>query len=264
MKRSISAARVCGIVLLIALIVAGCTSSGLSPREVRGRDYAGYVYSMYDPAVLPADKNAAQGVTAGGAGAERKPLKTPAHIAVAQLGEVAPPDAMMDKLRADAATFASVQSVSALVDAGAQHVPTPRPQDHSTQQSAQSHAERMRRYAADLGADYLFLYGGTLDQSQVSTPMAAMNLTVIGAFLVPSQKLDADVKAAGSLVDVKSGRVVLSVSADGRESRTSPSIGVKASERSMLLELKHDVIEKLATQLSARVKERAAMPAAQG
>ena len=84
-------------------------------------------------------------------------------------------------------------------------------------QEAQQHAERMRRYAADLGADYLFLYGGTLDQSQTSTPLAAMNLTVIGAFLVPSQKLDADVKAAGSLVDVRSGRVVLSVSADGAE-----------------------------------------------
>jgi hypothetical protein len=34
---------------------------------------------------------------------------------------------------------------------------------------------------------------------------------------------------------------------------------VEASKRSMLLELREDVIEKLATQLSTRVKERAAM-----
>src|SRR5688500_14029171 len=115
MRRSFSAARVCGIVALVALIAVGCTSSGLSPREVRGQDYAGYVYSMYDAAALPANKNAALGATTATA-APRKPLVTPAKVAVAQLGEVAPPTALMDKLRADTAAFASVQPTSGAID----------------------------------------------------------------------------------------------------------------------------------------------------
>jgi hypothetical protein len=252
-----SPVRLCGVVAVIALIVIGCSSSGLSPREVRGKDYAGYVFSMYEPEAQPADKNAALGVTAESAAA-RRPLVAPARVAVAQLGEVAPPDAMLDHLRNERTAFASVQPVSGVVDTTPEQAPSQRPQDYSTQSAVRSHADRMRRYAADIGADYLFLYGGTLDQSQTSTPWVATNVTIIGAFVVPSQKLDADVRAAGSLVDVKTGRVVLSVSADGHESRSTPSTGVDASKRGMLLELRKAVVEKLATQLTAQLKERAA------
>ena len=261
MRRFISAAFISGGLLVVVLFVIGCESSGLSPREVRGRDYAGYVYSMYEPTAATPDKNAAIGMTATNDAAPRRPLATPARIAVAQLGEVAPPDKLMDKLRTDSAAFASVEPVSGVMD-GPQASSPQEARDYSTRQAAQNHAERMRRYAADVGADYLFLYGGTLDRSTTSTPWVAANITIVGAFVIPSQQLDADVRAAGSLLDVRSGRAVLSVSADGHATKSAPSVGLENSEIRMLHKVRDEVIDELGTQLCRRVKEKAAAAAA--
>ena len=37
-----------------AIILSGCTGEGLSPREVRGQDYATYAFAMQDPSAPPA------------------------------------------------------------------------------------------------------------------------------------------------------------------------------------------------------------------
>src|SRR5439155_12462927 len=86
--------------ILAAAALAGCTSNGLSPREVRGRDYSSYVLSMYDPDVR---------ASAGQDAAQPPAVATPARIAVAQVGEVAPPLEMLEVLRRDRLAFASVQ-----------------------------------------------------------------------------------------------------------------------------------------------------------
>src|SRR5205085_5107845 len=138
---------------------------------------------MTDPAAMvaavgPAGTEAGQ--EAGQANAEAQPLRTPAKIAVAQIGEVAPPAAMLDQLRNDKVTFASVQPVSGVIDTE----PTisdrraDRPADYSTQQDAQRHAQRMRLYARDIGADYLFLFGGTVDKATTDSPLKLANATI--------------------------------------------------------------------------------------
>src|SRR5438874_1290777 len=98
---------VCAALAAGALALAGCESTGLSAREVRGRDYATYAYSMYDPSSLTDSPASAE---------PAKPIATPAKIAVAQLGEVAPPADMIDRLRKNSAVFASVQPVSGVLN----------------------------------------------------------------------------------------------------------------------------------------------------
>src|SRR5688500_10260229 len=102
----------------VLLAIAGCESSGLSPRDVRGPDYATYVFSMTDPLAEPATRSPGLGALSQSGDATRhaKPLQTPAKIAVAQLGEVSPPAKMLDQLRKEHAVFASVQPIPGLID----------------------------------------------------------------------------------------------------------------------------------------------------
>ena len=241
--------------VLAAAGLIGCTSSGLSPREVRGQDYATYVYSMYDPLATGSAESA--GVPA----AAPKQVTTPAKVAVAQLGEVAPPAAMLEALRKDQGTFTSVQPIPGVIDIG--YVPGQRgtPTEYSARQVAAEQGQRMRRYASDVGADYLFLFGGTVDEATTSTPMTLANATIIGMWLVPSEKVQAQIRASGSLIDVKSGQVVLAVSADSNKSRISPSVAKESDRLDLLKSMRDDVVKQLADQLSARVKERSAADA---
>jgi hypothetical protein len=247
-------------------VLAGCESSGLSVREPRGKDYSTYVFSMYgdegakSPAATARGAQAAApdgismlGGSAASQTAARRPLITPVNVVVAQLGEVAPPLKMIQRLRSDSGAFASVQPISGLVDAQPVADPSARPQDFSTQQDARTHGERMRRLAGDLGADYLFLYGGTVDRSTTDTPLKLANATIVGAFLIPSEKIEATARAAGSLIDVRSGRVVVSVSADGHRDMLTPSVAREGDEIKLLEALREEVISKLGDQLAERL-----------
>lgn len=223
--------------------LAGCESSGLSPREVRGQDYASYVFSMYEPG----DATASAG--------ERKPIATPAKIAVAQLGEVGAPQKMVESLQAERATFARVDSVPGVMAVAYTHGQTATMYDQAVRQNVQEHADRIRRIARDLGADYLFLYGGTVDHATTSTPLSLMNATIVGIWLVPSEKIEASARASGSLIDVRSGRVVLSVSADAQDERLSPTAATEGDNIKVLKAVRDEVVLKLGEALTARVKE---------
>jgi hypothetical protein len=239
-----------------AALAAGCASSGLSTRETVGRDYASYAYAMYQS---PDD--------APGKGRPSAPAEvlTPARVAVAQLGEVAPPEQMLARLRADKALFARVEPVPGIMYAapnarGFQRNPAAAPSDYAPvadpYEQARQHAEAMRRYARDTGADYLFLFGGTIDHNTTGTPLSLMDLTIVGAFVVPSRKTDAAARATGSLIDVETGRVVASVSADESRGKLSTSVSADANEEKLLYRLRQevaiDLAEQLCTQLQAR------------
>jgi len=69
------------ILMLIAL--TGCESH-LSPRETRTQNYSAFIFSLYDnPKPI----------------APSTPPTVPMKVAVAQVGEIAPPQLMLDRLR---------------------------------------------------------------------------------------------------------------------------------------------------------------------
>ncbi|MEO6436979.1 MAG: hypothetical protein ABIP55_14635 [Tepidisphaeraceae bacterium] len=253
-----------------SVVLAGCTSSGLSHREVRGQDYATYAYAMQEPStdayqatVAPADAGAPARLTPQAYISEsgpRRPVVTPARIAVAQIGEISPPSAMVKALREEKDVFANVQPISGVLDIGAAQVAARaqgRPHDWLTHHAAQDHGKRMRQYARDLGADYLFLYGGTLDRSTSGTGLRLADVTIIGAFIVPSRKLEATATASGSLIDVHTGRVALSVGADVRQHRMASSVEMGKKEIELLQAVRDGVVKDLATQLAEQVKAQA-------
>src|SRR5690349_3454505 len=109
-----------------ALGGAGCSMSYLSERETAGRTQSDYLYSLYDK---PAPANAAAaGAAAPAAGASpgpgganepgtveaqgpARPLRLPTTVTVVQIGEVAPPQSMVDALRKEPAVFARVETM---------------------------------------------------------------------------------------------------------------------------------------------------------
>lgn len=237
-------------IVMACLAAGGCASSGLSTREVRGQDYATYAFSMSEAV----DSNTATTLP------KREPVITPARIAVGQLGEVAPPLSMLESLRQQSDLFASVQPIPAVIDVAAPPLPNRPGELASSQYQAREHGERMRRYAAGIGADYLFLCGGTVDRATTDTAYKMANATIIGAFVVPSERIQATARASGSLIDVKSGRVVLSVSADGRREKIAPSVSREGHEIALLEALRAEVIEELAAELTEQIRAQDPLP----
>jgi len=225
------------------MLCPGCVENGLSVRETPGRDFSRYAMSLYD--LPPADA------------APRQPLVLPARIAVAQIGEVAPPQPMLDQLQNEKATFSSVQSIACTPDVMIRSArPGPagasEPVDPSREQIS-----RMLRYARDTGSDYLFLFGGTIDHASTGTGLSLADVTIIGAFTVPSKRISAEGRASGILIDARSGRVVLAVGASRTDSRMAPTAAQDTDELKLLTSVRDELTKELAEQLKARAKEAA-------
>lgn len=259
------AARTSAIATVLAgtVALAGCASSGLSTREnLNGGGYSDYALAMYD---APADGAASP---TSGQQAPANPVAFPARLAVAQLGEVAPPEPMMKALRERDDLYASVQTVPGAASFSNAPIRTgPGPQDWreaDIHEQARQHLNAMRRYSRDIGAQYLFVFGGTADYGTKGTALSAADLTIIGAFIVPGKKTEAQLQASGTLIDVESGRVMLSVSAGESGTKRSTAIQSEAAEARLLVQLREKVTIELADSLGTEFQSRAAAPAQGG
>jgi hypothetical protein len=238
------------LLLLSAAALAGCESSGLSPREVPGRNQSAYLYSLYE-----------HDLREPGAEGPVRPLKLPTAVAVVQVGEVAPPQPMIDALRKDAGVFSRVESLPGTDLA----VPDGRYANNAGNASPpplRPTLATLRHMAADAGTDYVLLVGGSVDHGTTGTPMSILDLTIIGAFVVPSQETRGTARAAAALVDVQSGRIVVNSSAEARRSTIAPSAASEGAEIKLLERLRDEVVAKLGTQVLADAKNRAGLPAA--
>jgi hypothetical protein len=218
---------------------AGCESS--SGRDAPGPDYAAAVFSMSGPSTGGASPTT---------GPAQPALSIPIKLSVTQLGELSPPQWALERLRKDSAVFASVEIVpSSTGDRGDHLIAAQQPTTVPTR------GERMRRYAGQAESNYLFVYGSTVDHSINSTSLSVADLTVIGAFVVPGQKVSASAIVTGSLIEVASGRVIFTISADQDQSKLSPAAQRDADEEALIRAVRKQAIAALLDRLEARVKE---------
>lgn len=174
------------LILSLATASVGC-SSGISRREGSGHTQSLYLSELLDGSDIKS------------AGSERAPLRAPATLAVAQIGEVAPPQTMMTRLREKGTLFSRVEAIPAL-DSRSYYDHRNRGRDDSI--------DTLRAMAGSLGLEYLLLVGGTVDELHSATPLSVLNLTIVGAFVVPSHRTVATMKASGALIEVRTGRLV--------------------------------------------------------
>ena len=80
--------------LFAVFVMTGCTGTGLSLRERGSFNYSNFVYGLYDKEGAPKS--------------EKRNVNRPIKLAVAQVGENAPPQSLIDKLRGEHNLFSQV------------------------------------------------------------------------------------------------------------------------------------------------------------
>lgn len=234
-------------VALLACVLIGCASTGLSPRERPGQDVSSYLYaSEMGLAIDPTDAADPQADDS----VQPPRVVVPASVTVAQIGEVAPPSAMLEALEAKGELFSRVNGISGmLTDAGVDSYGRAlRP----SREMVRDHATKLRQLARSLGSDYLLIYGGTVDATDRGTPLSVLDATIIGAFVVPSRVLEAEGKATAILIDTRSGRVVATATADGNRSGLSPAFGREGAQERQMRRLRDEVISELTGEIIER------------
>jgi hypothetical protein len=162
---------------------------------------------------------------------------------------------MLDALRKDPAVFARVEALPGRDTAD--------PSDDWRREHQNSDSPRrvqlsgVRRMAADAGMDYVLLVGGTIDHGTSGTPLSILDLTIVGAFAVPSQETRATARASAALLDVQTGRVTFNSSAEARKSSLVPSAAVEGAETRLLEELRDEVVSKLGQQVLVDARSKA-------
>ena len=255
--------RRCIPAVLAFALLAGCSSTGLSPRETTQQNYSSFVYSLYD---LPAAPAGARDEAARPPGR----LVLPARVAVVQVGEVAPPQAFLEKLRGRPDLFARVEGISGIPGAPGINAdpygsgtyvagpPSPASRAAGVRADVRHDFAAMQRMARDMGMDHLLVIGGTVDHATHGNALSLLDLTIVGAFVAPSKEITAKATAAGAMVDLDSGRVVLTTSADASKGGLAATATQEGAQLGVLRRARDEVVEKLGDSLVAECQRRQA------
>lgn len=228
--------------MLLALLLTGCQHTGLSPRESHN-EYVQYLMVLYDTPTYNAPAPAPQ---------------VPMRLAVAQIGEVAPPASLIDQLRNDTSLFARVDGVPGML-ASPSYIPNETPESQRIRK--RDEVGRILRFARDMGMTHLFLYGGTIDYGTHSNPLSVLDLTIVGMWVSPGKNVKAQGKGSGALIDLQTQRVVLIASAQLEKSRLTTTAGSDGAEQRVLTDLRDEIVLELGASLIRDARARAGLPA---
>lgn len=188
----------------VALLLTGCETTGLSPRETGRGSYSHFVYQMareQQPVAASTDM--------------RKPIR----LAVAQVGEVAPSTNILNRLKSNSDQIASVIALplpSAISEPWDRHAA-------ARQETPVARLSEIRSLARAMGADQVLIFGGSIDTRSSRNPLAILDVTIVGTAIFPSTEIHAEGKAAGILVDVATGAIRFQVDAEQTASGATPS-----------------------------------------
>ena len=215
-------------------LLAGCESEGLSPRETATVSYPNYILSL-------------ESGPSGPTGAPRK-IVAPIRLAVAQIGEDAPPEAMLDKLAGQKSLVASVTGLPLPADNFS-------PFGRFARQAPDyaSPAKALCGLAQSAGADYVLIIGGTLDSWRHDNSLSALDATIVGGAIVPAAKINVEGRGAGTLISTATCRPVLFVSADTRTSGMSPDFLVNGKTAALDAQVRDQLAAKLTEQFLNRL-----------
>jgi hypothetical protein len=232
MKNIILTALAAGSVCLLA----GCETTGLSVRERGTVTYPNYILN------LP--------VNATNAAPQK--VRLPARIAVAQVGEDAPPQALLDQLAADKAHVASVAALPLPGESGPNYYNRASRAD----ENYSGHIQTICNLARAAGADEVFLIGGNIDSWQEESDWSVLDFTVIGAFVVPACEIKAEGKSAGVLLDATTGVPEAFVSASAKSSESVPDLLTDGKTTGLEAKMRDELTTKLGNALLQKLADQ--------
>lgn len=220
---------------LMASLLVGCETTGLSLREKGGTTYSNYVLS------LPADTNAST---------SPRP-STPIRLAVAQVGETAPPERILQELRRHSGLFENVTGLPLPAEDGHTHFHKDNPPSFDYESRMRSAAQLARQ----AGADHVFLCGGNIDSWRANNFLSVFDITLIGGVVLPASKISMEGKAAGVLLEAKTLQPVFFVNAESQTSGHSPTALSDGKQSKMRAEMRDHLWDELTAQLIQKVSD---------
>ena len=214
-------------------LLAGCQTTGLSFREKGVTTYSRYVLS------LPANTNAPA------------PLKLPARLAVAQVGEAAPTDQVLQELLRHPEIFSSAFGLPL----PAEDEPRYGWREHAPPIDYAAHLRAIQLMARNEGADYIFLFGGNLDSWRKNNVLSIFDLTIVGGVILPGTKISLEGKAAGILLETTHLQPVSILNVETNASSYSPDLLVDGKEAEMRVEMRDKLMADLTTKLMHTVSQ---------
>jgi hypothetical protein len=210
--------------------VTGCETTGLSPREHSGLDYPGYILN------LQTDRTNAP---------PQKPV-LPIHLAIAQIGETAPPQTMLDDLEVKPELIVSAVGLPLPADSG---------NYFGYKQAGQAtgdYATRVKavcNLASAAGANCVFLIGGTVDSWTRENSLGMFDLALVGGWIIPGTKISIEGKGAGTLIEAATGQPVFCVNAEYKESALSPDYLSGGKTMDMRVQAQDEFVKTLSNML---------------
>lgn len=215
-------------------LLAGCETSGLSTREHGGVSYPNYILN------LPPDAT----------GTPARKITAPIRLAVAQVGEVAPPSAMLRRLAGNSSLIAIVIGLPLAGDGDEQNSYN-RAKVPDTNYAAR--IQSLCQLARTAGTDYVFLFGGSVDSWRKENPLKILDATIVGGVLVPGSRVNLEGKGAGALIEAATAKPVFFLNAEGKKSALTPDWLADGKTKELQTQLRAELVSQLTDDLLAKL-----------
>jgi len=226
-----------GIMLVVGLVLSGCYTTGLSLRETRSYNFTNFLYGLYEGQPVK--------------GAEAPKVQKPIKLAVAQIGENTAPQVMLDRFREESNLITAVETIPAGGLSQNDYYDSKKENDPG---EFSEKMQKMRALAQDLGSDYLLVFGGTADYGTTPNFLQVFDITIIGAYILPSTKHSAEGRASGALIDTQTGRVVFMVNSESKIEKYTPSyMNYYDGSSQILADLRDDLVQKLSDNFVEKI-----------
>lgn len=254
------------VAVLLALLVSACSQpmyqGGQVPRGTYQVNYSALLLDFYrsDPRMHQA------------AAAAPLAVKVPARIAVAQLGELQAASNFVNELRASPELLANVSSIPAVppdlagfyqyteqsVSLGGTERRLAPQKESSDPLTPKDFLQELRLMSLDMGSDYLLVYGGSIDfRTKEEAVLKLLDLTIVGAFIIPSEAHSLQGRAIGVLIDVKQNRILLSTAADTASHGIASSRYSESALRNLITDIRVELQKNLAKEFVKNFTTRA-------
>lgn len=224
--------------ILTAGLLAGCYTTGLSPREQGANRFSELVYGFCEQQDPPINIP--------------QPIRTPMRLGVAQIGETAPPKQLMNELQQHPSLIREVIEIPLSGDPGNrwnyyQKSETDDPDRFRRQ------AETMRVLGQQLGADYILMIGGNIDSHVEALPLEVLDMAILPAVIIPSKKIEMDARASGALINTKTGRLEFLLTTTSESVKNCPSAYVSQTREKMSMDQRSVLCKQLTDELITKL-----------
>ena len=184
-------------------------------------------------------------------------------MAVAELGEVAPPPLLVERFQKESRLFRRVEGIPGMADGDyasdpySSERPCPPGAAEAARATPRQAMQRMQRLSRDAGMDYLLLFGATVDSDSHRTGAALADLTIVGAYLMPSRHISGRARASAVLVDLRTNRVVLSAGTEANDTRHASAVGREGSQSHQIEQLRDKAFAELGDRVIEQITRRA-------